>query len=72
MIAMREVSVGANPIEQARQAWLNAVFAYSEHVELCAVCTADPARCEEGRQLAHEDGRLWDVYQSARLGVEVV
>lgn len=72
MTAMREVSVGANPIERTRQAWLDAVFAYGDHVERCERCAAGLRRCAEGQQLAREDGRLWSVYQEARLGVGVV
>lgn len=61
----------SDAVERARLAWLDAVFTYSEHVEHCAACAVGPTRCEEGRRLAREDGRLWDVYQSARLGVGV-
>lgn len=71
MIAMREVSVGANPIEQARQAWLNAVFLYGDHADRCAVCAVGPARCDEGRQMAYEDGRLWSAFHDARLDAGV-
>ena len=61
----------ADPIREAKAAWLDAVFRYGDHVEQCDVCAAGLRRCAEGQRLAHEDGRLWDVYQSARLGVGV-
>lgn len=61
----------ADAIEQARQAWLGAVFAYGDHAERCAQCSKSLIRCDEGRRLARDDGRLWTIFQDARLDAGV-
>ena len=62
----------ADPIEQARQDWLDAQFVASDHEGICEPCKQAPTRCPEGRSLQGRAMTRWTAWYQARVDAGVL
>ena len=62
----------ADPIEQARQDWLDAQFVASDHSLTCGLCARSVQRCAEGRILQGHAMTRWTVWYQARVDAGVL